>query len=71
MELALLNSLVAAVPGLATVLMVLGALVVIGAAVVAATPSKADDEAWEKIKSVPLIGGLISALTNFSPFQKK
>lgn len=71
MELALLNSLVSAVPGLSVILMALGALVVIGSAVVAATPSKSDDEAWEKIKSVPLIGGLISALANFSPFQKR
>lgn len=71
MELALLQSLVAAVPGLATVLMVLGTLVVLGQVIVAATPSTADDAAWEKIKSVPVIGGLISALASFAPIQKK
>ncbi|MBK9496889.1 MAG: hypothetical protein IPO08_20915 [Xanthomonadales bacterium] len=71
MELALLNSLVAAVPGLSVILMALGTLVVIGQVIVVATPSKSDDEAWEKIKSVPLIGGIISALANFAPISKK
>jgi hypothetical protein len=71
MELALLNSLVSAVPGLSVILMALGTLVVIGQVIVVATPSKSDDEAWEKIKSVPLIGGIISALANFAPISKK
>ena len=71
MELAVLNSLVSAVPGLSVILMALGTLVVIGQVIVVATPSKSDDEAWEKIKSVPLIGGIISALANFAPISKK
>lgn len=71
MELALLQSLIAAMPGLATVLMVLGTLVVIGQIIVAATPSLEDDKAWEKIKAVPLIGGLLQAVASFAPIQKK
>lgn len=71
MEEQILAALVSAVPGLVSVLAILGSLVVIGQAVVVATPSKTDDAAWEKIKAIPLLGGLISAVAAFAPIQKK
>lgn len=58
-------------PAVAWVLMGLGALVVIGMAVVAITPSQADDAWVEKVKSVPVLGQLLLALQSFSPIQKK
>jgi hypothetical protein len=68
---AILEMLVAKFPIVGLVLSVLGALVVVGQVVVVATPSKEDDAAWEKIKSYPIIGPLVSALALFAPFQKK
>lgn len=59
------------IPFLPYILMALGSLVVLGQCVVAITPSKKDDEAWEKIKSMPIIGSLISYIANFAPIQKK
>lgn len=58
-------------PWLKYILPLLGGLVVIGGAVVSATPSKSDDKAWDKIKKYPLVGPLLSILANFSPIQKK
>lgn len=68
---ALLQMLVGAVPAVLIVLQILGALLVIGQVVVVLTPTKADDQAWDKIKAVPLLGSLISALVEFAPLQKK
>lgn len=48
----------------------LGALVVIGAAVVAATPSQEDDRWLAGVYSVPILGGILKFLARFSPFQK-
>jgi hypothetical protein len=50
---------------------ILGALVVVGQAVVAVTPSTADDAAWEKLKSIPVLGAVLAALANLAPIQKK
>ena len=50
---------------------ILGSAVVMGQIVVVATPTKKDDEAWDKIKSIPVLGALLSALTNFAVIQKK
>lgn len=58
-------------PIVALVLGVLGVLVVAGQAVVILTPTKSDDEAWAKIKAVPLLGVLIAAIAEFAPLQKK
>lgn len=66
----LLNSLAAQFPALLSVLSFLGLLVVVGQAVVVLTPSTADDAAWAKIKSVPVVGQLISALAAFAPVHK-
>lgn len=52
------------------ILVVLGILVVTGQALVAITPTTADDEFWAKVKSLPLIGQLIVMLANFAPFHK-
>lgn len=67
----ILAGLAAKFPWAALGLAILGMLVVIGSAVVAMTPSKADDEAWDKIKNIPVLGSILSALANFSPIQKK
>jgi len=68
---ALLGMLVGAVPAVLIVLQILGALLVVGQCVVVMTPTKADDEAWDKIKGIPLLGSILSALVEFAPLQKK
>jgi len=49
----------------------LGALVVVGQAYVAITPSEKDDAWFEKLEGIPLVGSLIKALKSFSPIQRK
>jgi len=49
----------------------LGALVVLGAAVVALTPSKSDDAAYEKVMGIPILGPILKAIAAFSPIAKK
>lgn len=49
----------------------LGSLIVLAQVVVPLTPSTADDEAWEKVKTIPVLGGLIKALVKLAPIQKK
>lgn len=71
MEYEFLINLAKQYPVVGSVLMGLGALVVVGQCVVVITPTKKDDEAWEKIKAFPIVGHLISALANFAPIQKK
>lgn len=58
-------------PVVGVILMCLGALIVCAQAVVVLTPSKADDAAWEKIKSIPVLGSLISVVAKLAPIQKK
>lgn len=58
-------------PVVVLVLMALGALVVGVMAVIKLTPSKADDEALEKIKAVPVIGALLAWLVGKAPVQEK
>lgn len=70
-EAGLLEMLAKLHPIVPVVFAILGMLVVVGQTVVWMTPSKADDEAWEKIKKVPVLGNIISALANFAPLQKK
>ncbi len=71
MELALVTFLSGLHPIVATVLVALGALVVIAQVVVGITPSKSDDAAWEKIKGMPFLGAFLSALASLAPIQKK
>jgi peptidoglycan/LPS O-acetylase OafA/YrhL len=68
---ALLALLVGKFPVAGLILALLGVLVVAGQAIVVLTPSQADDAAWEKIKKLPVLGPLISALAAFAPIQKK
>lgn len=49
----------------------LGTLVVLGAAYVKLTPSKADDEKLAKIEAMPVIGILLQLLVKFSPIARK
>lgn len=48
-----------------------GGIVMLAQGVVLLTPSKKDDEAWAKIKAVPILGAALDALTAFAPFKKK
>lgn len=68
---AILQMLVTKFPWLMVIATVLGLLVVVGQAVVAITPTTKDDEAWAKIKAMPVIGAVINALVQFAPIQKK
>lgn len=58
-------------PVIGMILVVLGFLVVIGQGVIALTPTKADDAAWEKIKAVPILGSIIRGIEAFAPIQRK
>ena len=71
MELSLIAYLSSLNPWVALVLGLLGAVVVVAQVVVALTPSKADDATWEKIKAMPVLGGILSALASLAPIQKK
>ena len=51
--------------------MMLGTLVIVAQAVVVMTPSHKDDEAWEKILNIPVLGNLLKALSKLAPIQKK
>lgn len=67
----ILTLLASKFPVIGVVLAVLGALVVAGQVVVTLTPTTADDEAWAKIKAIPVLGQIIAALAAFAPIQKK
>lgn len=58
-------------PVVGVILSALGGLVVVGQAIVAITPSQKDDEAWDKIKALPIIGPIVAVLSSFAPIQKK
>lgn len=58
-------------PVVALIVGILGTLVVIAQVIIPLTPTKKDDEAWEKIKGIPVLGQLLSILTNFAVIQKK
>lgn len=67
----ILPMLVAKFPILAGIFLVLGLLVVLAQVIIPLTPSKKDDAAWDKIKQIPVLGSVISALVAFAPIQKK
>lgn len=52
-------------------LMGLGALVVMGYAYVAATPSKDDDMWLQKLEQKPVVGWALKLLLKFAPIQRK
>lgn len=68
---ALIQMLALKFPIVLTIASLLGVLVVAGQAVVSLTPGKGDDAFLEKLKAMPIIGGIFSALEKFAPFQKK
>ena len=49
----------------------LGGLYVLASVVVALTPSKKDDEALQKLKNIPVLGSVLSALETLSPIKRK
>ena len=49
----------------------LGGLIVVAEVVVILTPSKDDDLVWGRIKSIPILGSVISALAELAPIKKK
>lgn len=53
------------------ILMVLGALVVIGSTYVKLTPTDADDKWWASLEQKPFVGALFKLLVRFSPFYRK
>lgn len=68
---AIVTLLAAKFPIIALILGILGALVIAGQAIVVMTPSKMDDEAWDKLKAIPAVGSVLSVLALFAPIQKK
>ena len=68
---AILLGLVAIYPVVGVVLGVLGALVVIGQAYVAITPTQTDDAWFVSLESIPILGILIVAVRNFAPIQRR
>lgn len=70
-EIAIIQYLAALAPWVGYILMGLGGAVVVGQAVVALTPSQADDAVMSKILNVPILGGILTALAAFAPIQKK
>ncbi len=68
---AILSLLAVKFPIVALVLGVLGVLVVAGQAIVVITPSKSDDEFWDRLKKIPVLGLIIAAVADFAPIQRK
>lgn len=68
---AILDTLVGLVPVLKTVLVVLGSLVVVATVLVKITPSQEDDALLVKLKAVPILGALLTALEKFSVLSRK
>lgn len=58
-------------PVVAVILSIMGALVVVGMAVVAITPSKKDDQMLEDLKKNGFFAKILEFLSKWSPFQKK
>lgn len=71
MDMGFLQPILDKVPFLPYILMGLGSLLVVAQCVVVLTPSKADDAAWDKIESMPIIGSIISWLESFAIIKKK
>ena len=71
MEESVLEFLKNAAPWVEYVLMGLGSAIVVAEVVVLLTPSSSDNEAWAKIKAIPVLGSFISAITKFSVIASK
>ena len=68
---AILEWLKTMVPVAGVVLQVMGSCVIVASVIVKATESKSDDEAFAKLKAIPILGALIIALERFSLFDRK
>ena len=68
---AILMGLIVKFPVLGMVLAALGALVVLGQAYIALTPSQDDDAWYAKVESIPYVGAILKALKAFAPIQRK
>lgn len=60
-----------AIPALGLILKILGLLVIAGQALIALTPSAADDALAAKLEALPLVGPLLRMLASFAPIQRK
>lgn len=58
-------------PWVSYVLSGLGTIVVVGTAVDSMVPDEKDKGFMKKILAIPILGGLLSSLTRFSPFNIK
>lgn len=67
----ILQMVVDKVPVVGFVFMGLGALVILGQAYVAISPSKDDDAFLAKVEAIPVLGHILKALASFAPIQKK
>jgi type IV secretory pathway component VirB8 len=68
---AILLSMAGKFPWLMLILSILGALVVLGQAIVAMTPSKADDAVLDQVEKNGFFKMVLDALASFAPIQKK
>lgn len=68
---AMLSMLVGMHPAMAVALAALGALVVVGQAYVAITPSQDDDAWYGRLEEKPVVGALLKAVKAFAPIQRK
>jgi len=65
-----LSYLASTFPVVATILLVLGSLVVIGQAYVATTKTLVDDEFLKKIEELPIVGTLLKVIARFAVIQR-
>lgn len=68
---ALILSLIAKFPKLGTVLIFLGAILVIGKVIIDMTPTREDDEWYDLINKHPISGRLVRFISQFAPIQPR
>lgn len=69
MEEALLQMAAQVLPVLTSVFAAIGLILVIALGMIRLTPTKKDDEVLDKVRSVPILGGLIAALMKRAPIK--
>jgi len=68
---AIILSFIAKYPTLGTVLLFLGAIIVIAKAIIDMTPTKEDDEWYDVIHRHPIMGRVLKFVAQFAPLQPK
>jgi hypothetical protein len=68
---ALILNLIAKFPKIGTVLIFLGAIIVVGKAIIDMTPTSEDDEWYEVINKNPITGRVLRFISQFAPLQPK